>query len=332
MFTSMRRGGGKLSLMVLALTLAIWAVGGTSALAHGGGGGGGGHGGGGGGGHMGGFGGGMGGFGGGFGGRGFGGGFGGRGFGGFGGFGYGGFCPYYGLGYGYGLGGYGLGYGGLGYGGLGYGYGGLGYGGYGLRLRRSLRLRRHGLRRHGLWRHGLWRHGYGGMGYGGMGYGGMGYPANGFGYSSAYVAPAMARGDPNHAPTGRILGIDEEPTVLSDGRKGMKITNVYAGTAARTSRSSGRRRASLGEWLPDRTARQSGLDHRQCHAQQCAETERSYRNRRPGPDDHGQPSRDDAAVQDRATGTRWLGDRMPCFVATTRTNPSPGTSPPRRPG
>ncbi len=30
----------------------------------------------------------------------------------------------------------------------------------------------------------------------------------------------------------RILGIDEEPVVLSDGRKAMKITNVYSGTGA----------------------------------------------------------------------------------------------------
>jgi hypothetical protein len=153
-----------------------------------------------GGGHMGGFGGGhMGGFGGrGFGGRGFG-----R-FGGFGGFypyGYGGYYPYYGLGYGYGLGGYG--YGGLGYDGLGYGYGGLGYGGYG-------------------------NPGYGyGMDYG---YGG-GYPATGFGYSSAYVAPAAGAAGAV-APQRRVLGIDEEPVVLADGRKGMKITKVYAGTAA----------------------------------------------------------------------------------------------------
>ena len=154
--------------------------------------------------------------------------FGGRGFG-FGGF--GGFYPsFYGYGYpwyGYGLGygGYGLGYGGLGYGGLGYGgyggYGGLGYGGYG---------------------------GYGGLGYGGYGYGGYpgygyGYAANaypysaygvalpasnGFGYNSAYVAPASGTTTTQR----RFLGIDEEPMVGSDGSKAMKITNVYPGTAA----------------------------------------------------------------------------------------------------
>ena len=31
---------------------------------------------------------------------------------------------------------------------------------------------------------------------------------------------------------GRFLGIDEEPVKLPDGRRGMKITNVYPGTAA----------------------------------------------------------------------------------------------------
>jgi S1-C subfamily serine protease len=89
------------------------------------------------------------------------------------------------------------------------GYGGMGYGGMG----------------------------YGGMGYGGMGYGGMGYggfggasPAGGFGYSSAYVAPAAGAG--MVAPQRRVLGIDEEPVVLPDGKKGMKVANVYPGTAA----------------------------------------------------------------------------------------------------
>jgi S1-C subfamily serine protease len=33
-------------------------------------------------------------------------------------------------------------------------------------------------------------------------------------------------------PGRRILGIDEEPVSLTDGRKGMRITNVYAGTGA----------------------------------------------------------------------------------------------------
>jgi hypothetical protein len=134
-------------------------------------------------------------------------GFGGLGFGGFSpfyGFGY----PYYGLGYGYGLGGYGMGFG---YGGLGYGYpyNGLAYGGLG--------------------------YGYpyfGGLGYGGLAYNNLGYgfgdPAAGFGYSSAYVAPAST------TPTTqrRVLGIDEEPATLADKRKGMKITKVYPGTAA----------------------------------------------------------------------------------------------------
>ncbi len=81
--------------------------------------------------------------------------------------------------------------------------------------------------------------GYGGLGYGGMGYGygypgygmGYGYPATGFGYTSAYVAPA-AGGTSAVAPQRRVLGIDEEPVVLADGRKAMKIANVYPGTAA----------------------------------------------------------------------------------------------------
>jgi hypothetical protein len=164
---------------------------------------------------MGGFGGGgfgRGGFGGGgFGRGGFGGGFGRRGFGGFGGFGFGGFYPGF---YGYGLGydGYGLGYG-YGYPGYGYGYGFPGYG-YG--------------------------YGYPGYGYGYPGYMANAYPysaigvelpATGFGYNSAYVAPAA--GAVNAAPPQRrILGIDEEPIVGPDARKAMKVTNVYPGTAA----------------------------------------------------------------------------------------------------
>jgi PDZ domain len=237
MFSQWRRNSGKLSLTALVLAVGIWSLSGSSAYAHGGGGGGGGHGGGGfgGGGHMGGMGG-MGGFGGGMGGfRGGMGGFGNRGFGnrGFGfanrGFGFGGFGGFYPWwGYGYGLGypwyGYGLGYGYGGYGGFGYpGYGyGLGYGGYG--------------------GYGYPAYGYGG--YGGYpGYGGNGYltstdpysgngammPASGgFGYNSAYVAPASG----TMMPQRRYLGIDEEPMVGSDGSKAMKISNVYPGTAA----------------------------------------------------------------------------------------------------
>ena len=135
------------------------------------------------------------------------------------------------------MGGYGYGYGqtsaygyvGSGYGGSNpglYGWGnGLGYGGYGL--------------------------GYGGSGLG-YGYGGFGYPlygsapgnyyylysnpismasSAGFGYSSAYVAPAT--GAVNAVPyQGRYLGIDEEPIVDAAGRKGMKVARVYPGTAA----------------------------------------------------------------------------------------------------
>jgi PDZ domain len=246
MFTPLWRCGAKLSVLTFVMAVGIWSLSGPAAFAHGGGGGGGGgHGGGGfgGGGHMGGGFGGMGGFGGrgigmgGFGGRGFGNGFVGRGFGnrGFGGFGFGGFgfgYPWYGYGYGYPWYGYGgLGYGG--YGGLGYGgYGGLGYGGYG-----GLGYGGYG---------GLGYGGYGGLGYGDMGYGGYpgygfagtAYPGStigvvqptsgGFGYNSAYSAPGMGTAPGQR----RVLGIDEEPMVGSDGSKAMKITNVYPGTAA----------------------------------------------------------------------------------------------------
>ena len=59
-------------------------------------------------------------------------------------------------------------------------------------------------------------------------------PGAGFGYSPAYVAPATgAAAAMLHGR--RILGIDEEPVMLTDGRKGMKITNVYAGTGAEKS-------------------------------------------------------------------------------------------------
>ena len=53
----------------------------------------------------------------------------------------------------------------------------------------------------------------------------------GFGYSPAYVAPAGTAAATT-VPGRRILGIDEEPVVLADGRKGMKITNIYPGTGA----------------------------------------------------------------------------------------------------
>ena len=153
---------------------------------------------------------------------------GGLGYGGFGRFGYGGFglggfgwgYPWGGYGYGYGYPYYGMGYGLGGYGLAGYGLGGYGLGGYGYPY-----------------------YGYGyGMGYPNYGYG-YGYPsygygvasgaapATGFGYSSAYVAPGTTGGQAL-ANGRRILGIDEEPVVLSDGRKAMKITNVYTGTGA----------------------------------------------------------------------------------------------------
>ncbi len=158
------------------------------------------------------------------GGYGYGGGYRGLGYGGF----YPGFYGGYGL-YGLGYGGYGLGYGGYGLGYGGYGGYGMGYGGYG--------------------GYGMGYGGYG-MGYGGYGMGGYGYPyyggygmgysypytntvytnpVAGFGYSSAYVAPAAGT---MMAGQGRYLGIDEEPAVDAGGRKGMKVTNVYPGTAA----------------------------------------------------------------------------------------------------
>ena len=74
----------------------------------------------------------------------------------------------------------------------------------------------------------LWD-GYGGYGTGYYGYGGygMGYPytnsvyaapATGFGYSSAYVAPAAGAIIAPPAQ-GRYLGIDEEPVVDAGGRR-----------------------------------------------------------------------------------------------------------------
>ncbi len=212
---SMLRGGCRFPLMAATLALGIWVISGSSAMAHGGGGGGGGHGGGGmGGGHMGGMG--MGGM-----GMGHMGGYGGMGMGHMGGYGYGNRLGYGGYG---GYGGFYPGFYGLGLFGLGYGGYGMGYGGYGM--------------------------GYGGYDGYGMGYGGYGYPYyGGYGgagysypyvntvytsptvYSSAYVAPAA--GAPNTvAAQGRYLGIDEEPVVEAGGRKGMKVSNVYPGTAA----------------------------------------------------------------------------------------------------
>ena len=50
--------------------------------------------------------------------------------------------------------------------------------------------------------------------------------------SAAYVAPGSTAPSRPLVNGRRILGIDEEPVVLSDGRKAMKITNVYTGTGA----------------------------------------------------------------------------------------------------
>jgi S1-C subfamily serine protease len=61
---------------------------------------------------------------------------------------------------------------------------------------------------------------------------GAGMPGAGFGYSPAYVPPGGMAPAMTMVPGRRILGIDEEPVVLADGRKGMKITNIYPGTGA----------------------------------------------------------------------------------------------------
>ena len=53
----------------------------------------------------------------------------------------------------------------------------------------------------------------------------------GFSYNSAYVAPGSGAAATTLTHR-RILGIDEEPVVASDGKRSMKITNIYPGTAA----------------------------------------------------------------------------------------------------
>jgi hypothetical protein len=91
---------------------------------------------------------------------------------------------------------------------------------------------------------------YDGFGYGNPYYGGFGYPDYGYGYgnpyyatnfsspgvgvtyTSAYVAPTGSAANMLMPVQGRYLGIDEEPVVDSTGRRGMKVTNVYPGTAA----------------------------------------------------------------------------------------------------
>ncbi len=54
---------------------------------------------------------------------------------------------------------------------------------------------------------------------------------NGVAYSSAYVAPGGV-GNAGMLVQGRYLGIDEAPATVANGRRGMKITNVYPGTPA----------------------------------------------------------------------------------------------------
>jgi hypothetical protein len=208
---STMRHCGKLSWMILGLTLWTWVNSGSSALACGCGG-------------WGGYGGSGWGRGCGFGGPGWGGGygFGGPGWGGpgyaFGGPGWGG-----GRGFGYG-GGYGQpGYasGGYGYPGSGLTYGGNGYGspGYGYGM------------------------GYGSPGSGSPGYGNVAgypiygatssYPATSNAYSRAYVAPGTSSTTMTPTPIqGQRLGIYEEPVVDTNNEPGIKITNVQPGTAA----------------------------------------------------------------------------------------------------
>ena len=57
-------------------------------------------------------------------------------------------------------------------------------------------------------------------------------PGVGVTYTSAYVAPTGSAANTVMPAQGRYLGIDEDPVVDSTGRKGMKVSNVYPGTAA----------------------------------------------------------------------------------------------------
>ncbi len=123
-------------------------------------------------------------------------------------------------------GGYGATYGAR-YGGAGYSGYGLSYpygGGYGMGY--SYPYSGFGMRS-------AWGYRYGGYG---MGYGypsvtaAYGAPTTGFGYSSAYLAPATSAA--NTAAQGHYLGIDEEPVVDAGGVRGMKVAKVYPGTAA----------------------------------------------------------------------------------------------------
>lgn len=64
------------------------------------------------------------------------------------------------------------------------------------------------------------------------GYGG--YPSyGGYGLVNSSPVTAPAFGAPNTAPVQqRLLGIDEDPVVVGDGVKAMKVAKVYPGTAA----------------------------------------------------------------------------------------------------
>ena len=172
-------------------------------------------------------------------------------------------------GYGYGLGGYGLGYGlGYGYGLGGYGLGGYGYGAIpatGTVMVTDIRVT--------VW--GCFPHS------------GLGLQRRVQLLSGVCRTGGGGRAATTTVPGRRILGIDEEPVVLPDGRKGMKVTNVYPGTGAEKAALAGWRRAHFRERLLDRAAGQPGLDHRQGDARRRSEDGRPNGEGWQGPHDHG---------------------------------------------
>ena len=133
----------------------------------------------------------------------------------------------------------------------------------------------------------------GGYGYGygyGSGYQNYYYPSNyGYGYSTPsstyvpyYVDPASGATYANPGTytystvpatvtQGVYLGIDEEAVVDPEG-PGMQVLRVYPGSAAERG-IAGRRRHSLGEWIPDPGARQPHLDHQHAGPERGAEPE-----------------------------------------------------------
>jgi hypothetical protein len=183
--------------MIPGLTLGIWVISGTSALACGCGGCGGGY---------------------------------GRGYAGIGSGGYGWGRPGYAYG-GSGWGNPGYAYGGSGWGNRGYASGGSGWGspGYGYGGNR------YGYSGSGL-AYGGYRYGNPSYGYQSAypnSNVGPSYPNPGFAYNPAYVAPRTdAATMAQTAVQGRNLGINEEPAVDANNQQGMKVTNVQPGTAA----------------------------------------------------------------------------------------------------